>query len=296
MSRSRTFRAPLAALAIGSLALVATACGDDDASVDVTPGAVELGSAGSESGRVELPGAAEVGQTGSSSATVAIALRIEGGGLDEEVPVTLRLDYDAEVIEADTAGYVVENEFTGAEILDGPDGADFSTLEDLVGVRYRETFNPDGTSDDTELVDEGDLTDAQREAYEQFGSQVESTTFDYPDEPVGVGATWTSVSNVQQQGFDLDVTYHYELTALEGDRYTIEISYDEDIDDTFSADGTEADVTGTLTGGGSTTGTIGNPLAVETSLEQDLDMRVEADGESLDMAMQITVAVEPRAA
>jgi hypothetical protein len=153
--------------------------------------------------------------------------------------------------------------------------------------------NPDGTSDDTELVDEGSLTDAQREAYEQFGSQVESTAFDYPDEPIGVGATWTSVSTVQQQGFDLAVTYHYELTALEGDAYTIEISYDEDIDDTVSSDGVQADVTGTLRGGGTTAGTIGNPLAVETSIEQNLEMDVEADGDSLAMSMDVTVAVAP---
>jgi len=292
MSRFRTFRAPALALTFGALSLSLASCGDDEGA-EVTPGPVAVEDAGAEDGRVELPGSAEVGQTGSSAATIDMRLGIEGGGGAEEVPVSVRLDYDAEVVEADTAGYVVENTFTGAEVLDAPAGADFSVLEDLVGVRYRELFNPDGTSDDTELVDEDQLTSAQREAYEQFGSQVESTAFDFPDEPVGVGARWTSVSTVEQQGFDLTVTYHYELTALEGDRYTVEISYDEDIDDTFSVEGQDADVTGSLEGGGTTTGIVGNPLAFETSLEQDLEMDIEADGQSLSMTMSVAVTVEP---
>jgi len=296
MPRSPMFRAPVVVLALGSLTFAGAACGgDDDDDADVTAGPVEVQDAGAEGGRAQLPGAAAVGQTGSSSATVGIVLSVDGSGVDQDVPVTLRLDYDAEVVEADAGGYTVENTFTGAEVLDGPDGADLSAVEDLVGVRYRETFNPDGTSGDNELVDEGSLTDAQREAYEQFGSQVETASFDYPDEPVGVGATWTSVSTIAQQGFDLAVTYHYELTALEGDDYTIEISYDEDIDDTVTSDGVEADVTGTLQGGGTTVGRVGEPLAVDTSIEQHLDMDVDADGESISMTMDVTVAVAPSA-
>jgi hypothetical protein len=293
MSRSLSFRAPVALLALGSFAL--TACGGDD-DAEVTAGPVELEDAGQEGGRVQLPGAAEVGQTGSSSATVDITLGIEGAGVDEDIPVTLRLDYDSEVVEADASGYVVDSEFTGAEVLDGPSDADFSAVSDLVGVRYRETFDPDGTSNETELLDEDGLTEAQRSAYEEFGSQVESTAFDYPAEAVGVGATWTAVSTIEQQGFDLAVTYHYELTALDGDDYTIAISYDEDIDDTFSVDGTDADVTGRLSGGGSTSGTIGNPLALDTSIEQNLDMEIDADGSTVSMTMDITVAVAPVAA
>jgi hypothetical protein len=290
MSRSLTFRAPIAALAIGTFGLVA--CGGDD-DLDVAAGPVELEDAGAEGGRIELPGAAEVGQTGSSSATVDITLGIDGAGVDQDVPVTLRLDYDSEVVEADAGGYVVENEFTGAEVIDGPDDADLRAVQDLVGVRYRETFNPDGTSDDSELVDEDGLTAAQRSAYEEFGSQVESTAFDYPDEAVGLGATWTSVSTIQQQGFDLDVTYQYELTALDGDDYTIAISYDEEIDDSLSVDGTDADVTGRLRGGGTSSGTVGNPLAVATSIEQNLDMDIDADGDTVSMTMDIIVAVAP---
>jgi hypothetical protein len=290
MSRSLSFRAPLAVLAAGSLAFAACG-GDDDA--DVTAGPAEVSDAGATEGRIQLPGTTEVGHTASASAQVDILLAIDGSGVNEEIPVSLRLDYDAEVVEADAEGYVVENEFTAAEVLDAPDGADLSSVEDLVGVRYRETFNADGTSDETELVDEENLTAAQQDAYEEFGSQVESTAFDYPDEPVGLGATWSAVTTIEQQGFDLAVTYHYELTALDGDDYTITISYDEEIDDSVSVDGTDADLRGRLSGGGEASGTVGNPLAQAVTIGQDLDMDIDADGQSVSMALQVTVGVTP---
>jgi hypothetical protein len=293
MSRSRSSRAPAALLVLGGLAL--TGCGGDD-EADVTVGAVEVSDAGAADGRVQLPGAAETGATGSSSATVDLAVAIDSGGVDEEIPVTLRLDYDSAVVESDAGGYVVDNEFTAAEVVDAPSGADFSSVDDLVGVRYRETFDEHGSSTGTELLDEGSVTEAQRAAYEEFGSQVSSTTFDYPDEPVGVGATWRAVTTIEQQGFELDVTYHYELTALDGDDYTIAITDDEAIDDSLSLDGTDADVAGRLEGGGTTSGTLGNPLAVASTIEQHLDLDVDADGESVSMTMDIAVDVTPQAA
>jgi hypothetical protein len=55
-------------------------------------------------------------------------------------------------------------------------------------------------------------------------------------------------------------------------------------------------VTGHLSGGGSTSGTVGNPLAMDTSIEQDLDMDIDADGSTVSMTMDITVTVAPVAA
>ena len=291
-SRTRT------SLALATVALLGlAACGGDDDDADTSDGAVEVQSTGDESGRIQLPGTAEVGQTGSASVMVDLSLKLSGAGVDQEVPVTLRIDYDSEVVEADDDGYTTESEITGSEVLAAPDGADADDLgiEDLVGVKFREGFTADGTGGDLELVNDDELTDAQRSAFDDFSGDLETTSFDYPNEPVGVGATWTSVTGVESEGFDVDVTYHYELTAIDGDEYAIDISYDEDIDQHVDADGVDADVKGTLNGGGTSTGSVSNPLATAASITQDFDVSFDSDDQSMTMVMKVAVQVAPQA-
>lgn len=290
-SRTRTSLA-LAATALIGLA----ACGGDDDDGDAKEGPVELQSAGAEAGRIELPGSAEVGQTGSASVLVDLTLAISGAGIDQEVPVGIRFDYDSEIVEADADGYVAESVVTGSDVIEAPKGTDPDELgiEDLVGVRFRQAFGADGTGGDLELVNDAELSDDQRAAFDDFGGDLESTSFEYPAEPVGVGATWTSVKEVASEGFDVEVTYHYELTAIDGDEYAIDISYDEDIDQHVDADGVDADVTGTLVGGGTSTGSVSNPLATAASITQDFDVDFDSDDQSMTMVMKVAVQVAPQ--
>jgi hypothetical protein len=284
MTRTPARRA-LAALTLAALTALAACGGDDD--VEVRDGGVTLDDAGAEEGRVQLPGSAEVGASGAASALVAIAVAVDG----EEVPVELRLDYEGEVIDADDTGYTLETTFTDGEVIDAPPGAeaDLGTVTDIVGVTYRQRYDADGVAEDAELVDPDSLTAAQRSAYDEFGSQLDSASFDFPAEPVGEGATWRSVSEVSSQGLEIELTYHYELQALSGDEYTIAISYDEDIDTEVEG----ADVTGSVRGGGTMSGTIGNPMSQATSIEQDFDISLDQGGSSADLTMRIGIDVTP---
>jgi hypothetical protein len=285
MTRTPARRALAALTALTALTALAACGGDDD--VEVRDGGVTLDDAGAEAGRVQLPGPAVVGASGSASAAVAIAVSVDG----QEIPVELRLDFDGEVVEADDTGYTLETTFTGGEVIDAPAGAeaDLATVTDIVGVTYRQRYDADGSAQDAVLVDPDALTAAQRSAYDEFGSQLDSAAFDFPDEPVGEGATWRSVSEVSSQGLEVAVTYQYELQALSGDEYTIAISYDEDIDTEVQG----ADVTGSLRGGGTTTATIGNPMSQATSMEQDFDVSFDQDGSTTDLTMRIGIDVTP---
>jgi hypothetical protein len=291
MTRSLTRRAPIALLAAGSL--VVGACGgDDDDATTVTPGEVEVTDPGSETGRIELPGTAEVGQTGTASATVSSSAELSGP-IDEEIAISVRLDYSMEIVSADADGYVVETEFTGGETLDAPAGADVDVIGDIVGVRYRQSFAADGTTGEAELVDADRLTTAQRGAFEEFGSQLQTTSFSFPSEPVGEGATWTAVATIENQGIQIEVPYEYELTSVEGDDYEIEIAYDTEVDERMSFDGSQADVSGTVSGGGTTRGSVTNPLLAASTIDQEIDFDVEAEGETLGMSIGIALEVGP---
>ena len=194
--------------------LAACGGGGDSGGADATGRPVEVQSAGAESGRIQLPGTAGVGQTGSASVLVDISLQVSGIGMDEALPVSLRIDYDSEIVEADDEGYVSESVVTASEVLEAPDGADQDDLgiEDLVGVQVPGGVRPRrdrrGTSS---CFDEDDLTDARHAAFDDFGGDLETTWFDYPSEPVGEGATWTAVTEIESEGLEVAVTYHYEL-------------------------------------------------------------------------------------
>ena len=288
-TRSRSRHAPLAAALILVSTAGVVACDSDDGGV--TTGEVQLESAGAERGRVQLPGPAEVGSQGAASADVDMTVTVDG----REAPIHLRLDYEGAVVAADADGFTMESTFTDAAVLDAPEGADSDELDsvsDIVGVTYRQRFDTDGGAGEAELVDGDQVTSAQRAAYESFGKELDSAAFSYPQEPVGEGAKWSSVATLRSQGLEVEVTYHYELTELDGKDYTVEIAYDQDIDTTLEG----ADVTGTITGGGTSGATIGDPMSQRTSLRQDLVMTVADGSDHAEMTMGIVIGIIPQAA
>lgn len=252
-------------------------------------GRVELLDSGAEGQRIRLPGTAEVGQSAAASVMIDVDLAMEGPEGSEEVPFSMRIDTEAEIVEVTDAGYVTETMIANAELREGPRGLDPAAFEQIEGVSFRQQIRPDGTTGEAELVDADQPRDAQREAFDQFIGQLKSASVAYPAEPVGVGARWRATQAVESQGFEFEITYGYELTSIEGDSYTIDVTYDEEIDDEFEQSGQTGRMSGTITGDGTTSGSIANPLLVNTSARQDFDVDIEADGEQLEMTMDVRV-------
>jgi Family of unknown function (DUF6263) len=252
-------------------------------------GRVEVLDSGAEGRRIRLPGPAEVGQSAASSVTIDVNLAMEGPGVSEEVPVSMRIDTEAEIVEVTDSGYVAETTITNAELTAGPRGLDPATFEQIAGITFRQRIRPDGTTGKVELVDADQFTNAQRQAFDQFIGQLQSASVAYPSEPVGVGARWQATQAVESQGFPFTITYVYELTSIEGDSYTMDVTYDQDIDDEFEQAGQTARMLGTVTGNGTTAGSIANPLLVNTAVTQDFDVDIESGGEQVEMTMDVRV-------
>jgi hypothetical protein len=262
-----------------------------DTSEDSAPasGNLELIDAGSEDGRIQLPGTASVGDTGSGSATV----NVDVTGFGEDVSLGVVMRYDAEIVEADDDGYVSETTITEAEVLDAPADADLSTFEGIVGVTFNQSFSNDGRPGEIMLANEDELTDEQIEAFEQFGSSINSAAaLAFPTEPVGVGARWTSTTSIESQGIEFAVDYQYELTEVNGSDYVLALTYDEDLDTEVEQGGQTAQLTGTITGTGSVDGSTEDLLSNSTELVQDLDFTIDAGSESLDVQVNVEVLLE----
>ena len=173
---------------------------------------------------------------------------MKGPGVDEEVPFSFRIETDAEIVEVTDSGYVTETTITNAELEEGPPGLDPASFAQIEGVTFRQETSAEGATGDPELVAAGQVTDAQRQAFDQYIGQLKSASIAYPSEPVGPGARWRATQAVESQGFSFDITYEYELTSIEGDSYRIDVTYDEGIDEDVEQGGQTGRMRGTVTG------------------------------------------------
>lgn len=281
-TRSKTHRSVGAALALMGTAALASGCGEADADAATVISVLGAG----EGETIELPVAYEAGQTASSSATFDTSIDISGGGTDETVSFAFRLDLTATVAEVDEdGGAVVNSTIDGAEWIEQPDGLEDDLVANLVGLTYAETYDASGATESRELVDDEGLSEDQRQAADEFLGQSESVAFAFPDDPVAVGATWTSEATVNSNGVEIPATYQYELVALDDESFTIELTYDSPVD--TEVDGT--DVSGRINGSGTITGAVDNPLELAYEFVQDASISAQQGGQSVDMQMSVTI-------
>jgi hypothetical protein len=294
-------RNPLTLLARAStvgllLGATAVACGGDDDQTTTTVRGVVVEDAGAADGRARL-GVAHTGDTASTSTTFTVGISIALPGDDaQDVGLTMSLDATSTVTEvAPDGGYTTRQTLERIVVEDAPEGVDLDELEDqytaLQGAVLEQTFDANGVAAESQILDAESLPKAARTAAEDIEESASTATIFFPTEEVGVGARWTATQTTSKQGFDLTVTYEYELTALDGDRYEVTVAYDDDVDQRVDRDGTTFDVTGNISGGGTASGSVANPLAVSTTVDQTLRLDLENDGDSAEMEATYHVEV-----
>ncbi len=196
-----------------------------------------------------------------------------------------QLDLTSTVTEVDDGGgSVVISTIEDAEWLEQPEGVDDALLTDMIGLTYSESYDAAGLAGSRELVNDEELSDDQRQAFEDMLEQSQSVAFEFPEAPVAVGATWTSDTTISSNGLEFPTTYHFELVALDDESFVIDVTYDSPVD--TDVDG--MNITGRISGSGSITGAVDNPLELAYQIEQDANISAEDEGDSIDMQMTIT--------
>jgi hypothetical protein len=208
---------------------------------------------------------------------------VEVSGIDQSFDVILGMSIDAEVTEVADDGSAVVRSLVGEVTAEGSDPSlDLGSIEDVAGVSYDETFTADGALVSSELVDSDALSPEQQAAAEELISSSQSIEIEYPKGEVGVGARWNAETTIEASGFSLPVTYDYELVALDAETYTIQLSYDADVDTEIEG----VDVSGTVSGSGTIIGDRENRLLTTLDMGQDLEMEMDGQG-SISMRIEI---------
>lgn len=175
-----------------------------------------------------------------------------------------------------------------------------SGLDKLANVTGTTTISPRGVAVDSELDVPEDLPPALKQVVDQLSQQTGSLTVPFPEEAVGNGAKWQATTNVDVGGIDAKLVLTYGLRQLQGDQYTLDVSYEQTADRQKTdfpgvPEGTEVELQDLLVKG---TGEIsGNVAAVfptrsNLSAAGTVNMEVTSEQEKGKLLQRLTLDVK----
>jgi hypothetical protein len=282
-SRPRLLLIAAAASAAAAAVPAAASAGDGDDPVDVV-----LEDAGDQANAITLPAPARVGQIAESTTALDMHIAL-GGALSTQVDAGIEIAMTSEVTEVAADGaYVALTTLHRVDVTDIPAGADEADVPcvGVSGLRIEQRFDAAGNAVSTEPVD--DLGPVEAACVEQLASTESQTAVVFPRQPVGPGASWSADLVTVNEGVEVPVTYHYTLTAVSGGEYSIDATLEAEFE---MAEGGVA-VAGTMTGSGTITGSVDNPLVTSPSFDIAMEMESDAGDFTMDLDMGIDVQAE----
>ncbi|MEV5001857.1 hypothetical protein [Nocardioides sp. LML1-1-1.1] len=253
------------------------------------------GASGSATGapRIELLGAGsgpkrrltldlEEGHRETSSMRLVMRMELGPSG-SVEVPYSMPLA--TTVTEASDEGYAVTSVVgkpvvDAAKIAGGLGPTLQQTLALIEGTSMHVGFGPNGavTSSTVEVPD--GVPDVVARMMDSFSSQANGLAVPFPDEEVGVGARWRTVSTVRLSGTTVTVSATYRLTELRDDGYALTLAIAQRTHPGAVAGGASI-VKGSSTGTGTITGRDGFVMPVEAVSDVDGSSVVEVGGQKV---------------
>lgn len=232
----------------------------------------------------QLPAAAVVGQQAVMS--VALDANATGTGTDGLLAVDVALARSVVGVDGD-GGFSIQSTASGARVAQAPPGFDSSAFDGLDGVAIDQSFDRTGVPTGPGAVNSA--SDAQAIGGRQLVNWIGPTAVGFPADAVAVGASWSSPGRAGSVGgIVVDVEYKCRLASVTDRQYTLEVSFAQD----FSVSGTPVgDVNGTISGWGTLSGSLDNPLVVNGSVNQSIDAMATSGGASSPLSVTSTLTV-----
>lgn len=239
--------------------------------------------AGDPTNRVSLlpvPQAGAAAEIVSAETFVSSAVDETGEVLGE---FTASLDSQQTMVVVDVradGGFVARSRVDSADVDGDAElilGLDFA---ELVGLSWDSVVAPDGVVVESDLLDNGRLTDTARSLTEGLPTSLMALV---PLEPVGEGARWT----IEVDDFAGSYAYDCRLVAVAGGRFRVEFEYR--IDTMTVQDGTEARAV--TVGHGDFDGSLTSRLDGATRLADTTTVTLDADDADSDASSALTDGV-----
>lgn len=240
------------------------------------PAPVVVTDAGAEGNRVDLTAGRDVGDRAMQTST--ILLELEGAG--QEATSEAESTSAVEIVDvAPDGSFSMRSEITGSRTLSGPAGPD------LAGIVVLSEHAPSGALISGQIEDPSAVPSEVQPMVQSLVEGIQGGAV-VPAEPVGEGATWTSVTTVTSSGLEMEMTAEATLTSLTETEAVIDLVLSSTIDDDVMGQ----HLTGTVNGEGTVTMQLDNPLDMDS--ETTSEIVLEQGGTELTMDQHITITSE----
>ena len=293
--------AAMKAVVVALVALVACSRVDDAKSKRSTTGptadGVELVTAGASS--VRSPLRYHLTKGTQAPLELAMDLEMDAGGRGGKMPtLVIEMTIKVEDVAADGSARI-RTTFTSATARERPDtvvpAATMAAMTGvLVGTSFTSTLGSDGNLRDSKLDPTKPLPPAMDAQIGQLMQSLEQIAMRLPDQPVGVGAKWTTRKTVTQNGLAMLTITTVELTAIDGNKVTFATTATVSApDQSFTNAGTQASVKD-VGGGGTSTVTVDlSRMTMAGESTAEFRGTITAGAQTAAMKMAMTLRMRP---
>ncbi len=167
-------------------------------------------------------------------------------------------------------------------------------LNEMLGMEGHATMTTRGFSRDGDFVlPEGASKDMQ-DTLDSMTQSMDQMVAPLPEEPVGVGAEWTVVSQVSSNGMKIDQTANYQLVSFDGSLLSLKVDIVQaapvqTVD--LGAQGSFELVRYTGSGAGTTSLNLSRIMPVQAviDVQNDAGMKMDMNGQKIDMGVKSKV-------
>lgn len=152
------------------------------------------------------------------------------------IPVpTTKTRLRAEVEDVGADGFSVRHAVEGVEVVSTPQTPEMvvtkvkESVEPLTQYRAVMRMDERGAVLGGTVEIPRDLPAMVHQTMQQMTESLGQLAAPLPEEPVGVGARWTAVHEIQQNGMKMRQTGHYSLLEREGDRLQLEVTIEQEL-------------------------------------------------------------------
>ena len=285
------------------IALILPGCGGDDESDVGGAPSLEILDPGSEP-RTQLVIRAEEGDTASSMLTLQLAIEATIDDVAAPTQPVPEMSFDLTTTVEDVSETVIATRFEYGDVEVVAQDVDpavvervESTLAGFEDISGELSITPQGVFVHASVDTPDSLDPALESMLDQVTQQFQSLTVPFPDEPVGVGASWLVKTDFEVGGIVSNLTSTYSLADLNRDEFTLDVESEQTIEPGSLDDDVGNVVGGETTGTGTLRGSLNSLLPLKSEVSSSGNIVIEFSGpegesQTLDQKIDLEVRVE----
>lgn len=217
----------------------------------------------------------------------------------QKLPAT-RVTMDLEVIDVSGDGdiryefvarkpEVVDDGSTDPAVVAAMRGA----LSELEGMRGHGVVTSRGFTKEADIQVPANASAQTKQLFDGMRQSIDQIASPLPEEAVGVGAKWDTITTIRQNGLAIEQTATNRLVAIDGDTISLEIVMNQAASpQKFTANGVDAELESySASGSGATSLGLAELVPSSSTVKMNSAMKMKAMGQDVGMTLALTMTL-----